>query len=134
MVGSLICFLVNWFVVKKFTFNNKALKGNRRQLRSNLTPAEATLWKFLQKSQLMRRKFRRQHSVGPYIVDFYCPQEKLVIELDGQHHFTDAGYANDAERTKYLERFGIRVIRFENDEVFRATEAVLEAIKEQFKK
>lgn len=120
--------------MKKFTNNNKALRERRTQLRNNLTPAEATLWKFLQKSQLMGRKFRRQHSVGPYIVDFYCPQEKLVIELDGQHHFTDAGYAKDAERTKYLERFGIRVIRFENEEVFRATEAVLEAIKEQFKK
>jgi very-short-patch-repair endonuclease len=88
----------------------------------------------LQKGQLMGKKFRRQHSVGPYILDFYCPSERLAIELDGAYHFTDAGYSHDEKRTKYLTQFDIRVIRFENEEIFKATEAVIEAIKREFRK
>lgn len=113
--------------------NRKSLKERRRELRNNLTPAEATLWKFLQRRQLMGKKFRRQHSVGPYILDFYCPEEKLAIELDGRYHFTTPGVVYDEQRTSYLSQQGIRVIRFENDEVFNATEAVLETIKGVFK-
>ena len=60
--------------------NRKNLKQFRKDLRNNLTPAEATLWKAIQRSQLEGRKFRRQHSVGNYILDFYCPKEKLAIE------------------------------------------------------
>jgi very-short-patch-repair endonuclease len=78
----------------------------------------------------MEKKFRRQHSVGPFILDFYCATEKLAIELDGHYHFTSDGFERDEKRTKYLEEFGIRVLRFENDEVFKATEAVLEKIKQ----
>ena len=62
--------------------NRSALKENRRTLRNNMTPAESALWKVLQKSQLDGRKFRRQHSVDGHILDFYCPSEKLAIELD----------------------------------------------------
>jgi very-short-patch-repair endonuclease len=80
------------------------------------------------------KKFRRQHSVGPYILDFYCAPEKLCIELDGDYHFTSSGYERDEKRTEYLNRFGIRVIRFENYEVFTATDAVLEKIKSEFEK
>ena len=109
--------------------NLKQLKDNRRTLRNNLTSAEATLWRFLKGNQL-GKKFRRQHSVGPYILDFYCASEKLAIELDGQDHFTDAGFVRDEIRTEYLKQFSIRVLRFENDEVFLATEAVLEKIRE----
>lgn len=72
--------------------------------------------------------------MGPYILDFYCAEEKLAIELDGNDHYTDVGYLRDVNRTKYLEGFGIRVIRFENKEVFRATETVLESIRNQFRK
>jgi very-short-patch-repair endonuclease len=111
--------------------NRNELKEKRKLLRNNLTPAEATLWKLLQKNQL-GKKFRRQHSVGPYILDFYCPSEKLAIELDGKDHYKESGYIRDAKRTEYLEQFGIRVIRFENDEVFKATDALLESIKNNF--
>ena len=111
--------------------NIKPLKEIRKDLRNNLTPAEATLWKFLRKNKL-GKKFRRQHSVGYYVLDFYCPEEKLAIELDGQHHFTSSGFAYDEERTAYLNHQGITVLRFENDEVFKATEAVLEKIKSHF--
>ena len=71
--------------------NRKYLKEIRRILRKNLTPAEALLWKALQKSQLDGKKFRRQHSVGNYILDFYCPAEKIAIELDGMPHFSIIG-------------------------------------------
>ncbi len=105
----------------------------RKQLRNNLTPAEATLWKYLQRSQLDGRKFRRQHSVGNYILDFYCPQEKLCVELDGAAHFTDQGVAYDNERTAYLNSLDIQVIRFENKWVFERLEEVLNEIKSKFK-
>ena len=112
--------------------NKKQLKEKGKARRNNLTPAEATLWKAIQQNKL-GRKFRRQHSVGNYILDFYCPSEKLVIELDGQDHFTDSGFEYDRQRTGYLNSLNIRVIRFENKEVFENLEGVLEEIRENFK-
>lgn len=112
--------------------NQNNLKEMRKQLRNNLTPAEAELWKHLQKSKLEGRKFRRQHSVGNYILDFYCPQEKLGIELDGKDHFTDNGYEADTIRTEYINSLNIKIIRFENKEVFEQLEGVLEEIKQNF--
>ena len=118
----------------KMQINNKRrLKEYRKQLRNNGTSAEATLWKSLQKRQLDGRKFRRQFSVENYILDFYCPSEKLAIELDGAHHYTSAGIKLDEERDAFLNSLGITVLRFENIEVFRALESVLEAIKNNFK-
>ena len=69
--------------------NQLILKTFRKELRSNLTPAEAKLWTYLKNKKLGGRRFRRQHSVGGYILDFYCPTEKLAIELDGQGHLHD---------------------------------------------
>jgi very-short-patch-repair endonuclease len=112
--------------------NNKYLKDLRRQNRKNLTPAEAELWKHLQGSKLDGRKFRRQHSIGNYILDFYCPQEKLGIELDGKVHFTDNAFEADTVRTEYLNSLNIKVIRFENKEVFEQLEGVLEEIRQNF--
>jgi len=112
--------------------NRNNLKDLRRQNRGNLTLAEAELWKHLQNSKLEGRKFRRQHSVGNYILDFYCPQEKLGIELDGKNHFSDNGYESDQIRTAYLNSLNIRVIRFENKEVFEQLEGVLEEIRQNF--
>ena len=108
------------------------LKENRKKLRNSLTPAEAKLWSLLKNGQIKSRKFRRQHSVGPYILDFYCPSERLCIELDGASHFTDGGYEYDSARTKYLDVLNICVIRFENKEVFENTEGVLEEIRKNF--
>lgn len=112
--------------------NQDHLKQTRKDLQNNATTAEATLWGFLQKSQLEGRKFRRQHSIGNYVVDFYCPAEKLVVELDGKAPFYQPGYESDQERTKYLHSLNIRVLRFENEEVFKATENVLDKIRAAF--
>ena len=112
--------------------NIKALKENRVLLRRSSTPAEKALWKMLQRSQLEGRKFRRQHSVDGYVLDFYCPAEKLAIEVDGAQHYTTIGLGNDQERTAFLNNLNIRVLRFENKEVFENINAVIESIKECF--
>ena len=112
--------------------NRKYLETHRKELRKNLTSAEATLWKSLQRKQLKGRKFRRQHSIVNFIVDFYCPQEKLIVELDGAIHldFTQQNY--DIERTQRLEELGFTVISFENKLVFENLPWVLEKISNQF--
>ena len=97
-----------------------------------MTPAEARMWKLLQSSQLKGRKFRRQHSVGSYILDFYCPKEKLAVELDGQVHEDPLAAEYDKQRTDFLNNAGIRVARFENHLVFERPEAVLESIATYF--
>ena len=100
----------------------------RKKLRHDLTPSEATLWKCLQRSRLDGRKFRRQHSVGPYILDFYCPSERLAVELDGDGHYHALTAIHDRRRDHYLEQKGIKVIRFENQFVFDELEYLLTAL------
>ncbi|MCB2406798.1 endonuclease domain-containing protein [Hymenobacter lucidus] len=114
-------------------YNHPHQKASRQELRNHLTEAEATLWRALQRSQLAGRKFRRQHGIGAYIVDFYCPAEKLVVELDGAGHFTVSGEANDVERTAYLNGVGLRVLRFENKLVLEQLDGVVAGIEAAFK-
>ena len=109
--------------------NLPQLKERRRQLRNSLTPAEALLWKNLQRSQVDGGKFRRQHSVGRYVVDFYCPARRLAVELDGQGHFDSTRSEYDVKRMRFLEQQGIRVLRFENRQVFESLEEVLVTIQ-----
>jgi very-short-patch-repair endonuclease len=108
------------------------LQTFRKELRANLTPAEAALWKMIQGSRLEGRKFRRQHSVGLYILDFYCPAEKLAVELDGQVHNNEQANQYDHARKLFLEFYGIKVIRFENKWVFEDSGWVLDRIKSHF--
>jgi very-short-patch-repair endonuclease len=114
---------------KRGIYNTSKSAAHRNELRKSLTPAEAVLWKCLQRSRLLGKKFRRQFSIDRYIVDFYCPECRLAIELDGQGHFAINVDSYEAERTKYLESCGIRVLRFENKVIFENLDAVLEAIK-----
>ncbi|GAB3510166.1 hypothetical protein GCM10027341_48240 [Spirosoma knui] len=79
-----------------------------------------------------RRQFRRQFSVGNYVLDFYCVSEKLCVELDGAPHFTKEGILYDEERTAFLTNLGIRVLRFENKSVFKSIEGVLNTIERYF--
>ena len=113
--------------------NNKDLIQFRKELRKSLTPAEAFLWKHLKAKQLEGRKFVKQHSIGNYIVDFYCANEKLIIELDGEVHQNATAAAYDSERTAYLNSLGYTVIRFENKMVFDFLSSVLQEIKDNFK-
>ena len=108
-------------------FNRKDQVPVRRELRNHPTAAEASLWYRLRGSQL-GVKFRRQHGIGPYIVDFYCPSVGLAIELDGDSHCSQKAAESDAVRQSYIEAQGIRVLRFLNDDVFNDIEAVLVVI------
>ena len=109
--------------------NLTSLKETRRYLRKNMTEAELVLWEVLKGKKLCGKKFRRQHSIGFYIADFYCPSVKLVIELDGQHHYTPKGIEKDIDRDKHLELMNIKVLRFENKEVLENLTQVLKTIK-----
>jgi len=102
------------------------------ELRKHLTPAEASFWTLVKNSNLEGRKFRRQHSVGRYILDFYCPSECLGIELDGQVHYNERADEYDYERKLFLFHYGIKVIRFENKLVFEEREYVANRIIENF--
>jgi very-short-patch-repair endonuclease len=113
--------------------NQKGLEKRRKELRKNLTSAEATLWKSLQRSQLQGRKFRRQHSIQNFIVDFYCASENLIIELDGGIHLDFAQQNYDFERAKILEGLGFKIIRFENKLIFESLPEVLEEMSGHFK-
>jgi very-short-patch-repair endonuclease len=97
-----------------------------RALRKNLTEAEQRLWRKLKQRQLAGVKFRRQQPIGRFIVDFVCFEKSIIVEVDGGQHGEQVSY--DAERTRWLEAQGYRVLRFWNNEVLGQTEAVLEAI------
>jgi len=102
---------------------------NAKRLRNNLTEAESLLWQVISNKQL-GVKFRRQHPISYFIADFYCHEAKLIIELDGSIHDLPEVLNNDIERQKALEKFGIRVIRFKNTELYNNLNTVLEKIKE----
>lgn len=103
-----------------------SLRDRARDLRGNPTEAEKVLWRHLRLKQLGGHRFRRQHPIGNYIVDFFCFEKGLVIEIDGGHHSERQEY--DQVRTMWLESCGYRVLRFWNNEVMRDIEAVKSAI------
>ena len=105
---------------------NKELKTNEQSLRKNMTKEEAHLW--YQCLCRAKYRFRRQYVIGNYIVDFYCHQAKLVIELDGSQHYTPEEMEYDKKRTAYLESQGLKVVRFSNLDVMRRFRDVCEAI------
>jgi very-short-patch-repair endonuclease len=100
--------------------------NNARALRKRMTDAEQLLWRNLRSRTMSGMKFRRQHCIGSFIADFACVEKKLIIEVDGGQHAENAN--QDADRTAYLNSQGWTVMRFWNNEVLQATEAVLEAI------
>ena len=112
--------------------NARRLLDRRRALRAELTPAEAALWRALKRSSLRGGKFRRQHGIGPYIVDFYCAAERLVVELDGTAHDSDRSASQDQVRERYLQSLGLTVVRLENRYVLEDPEAVLAYIGQHF--
>jgi very-short-patch-repair endonuclease len=110
-------------------FNRKELGSYRSALRKNLTSAEASLWNLLKNRQVSGCKFRRQHSIGNYIVDFCCPAKMLIIELDGNVHGEAQQIVRDEVRDDYLKKLGFTVLRFENRFVFQDPEFVIDEIK-----
>ena len=112
--------------------NDPTYREFRTNLRKNLTPSEARLWNVLKSSRLDGRKFRRQYGVGKYVLDFYCPAEKLAVELDGSGHFSVADVHYDNARRRFVEQFGIKIIRFDNVAVAKNLQWVVEIIRSNF--
>ncbi|MCE5180533.1 MAG: endonuclease domain-containing protein [Betaproteobacteria bacterium] len=112
---------------------NPTLKENSRTLRTNMTDAEQVLWHRLRRKQIQGVQFYRQKPLLTFIVDFYCPAAKLVIELDGSQHFETEHQAKDQARDAALAGLGLRVLRFDNRQVLLETEAVLEVIDRMVK-
>jgi len=112
-------------------FNKASQKSQRRSLRRNSTPAERRLWSRLRAKKLHGHKFRRQASVGQYILDFYCAELKLAIEVDGDSHYLDERQGRELKRKQFLESLGLCVLRFTNTEVHENLEGVLDAILRQ---
>lgn len=102
-------------------------KSLRKKLRNNPTPQEVILWSRLRRKQL-GYKFRRQHSIGNYIVDFYCKELQLVIELDGWQHKEEFGGKKESERTRFLKNKNLYILRFWNNDVNNSIDNVVQKI------
>lgn len=111
-------------------FNKSQYKTRRQNLRNNMTEPEKRLWQILRNKQ-MGVKFRRQHGIGYYIADFYCPELKIVIEVDGASHFLEDAKAYDKIREDFMLSLGIITIRIQNNDVMKNIENVQEYIKHQ---
>ena len=109
-------------------FNRSSEKERRRALRNSMTPAEVLLWSRLKSRQILDCKFRRQYSVGVYIIDFYSVEAKLGIEVDGDSHFHGGAAQYDRSRQDYIESFGIKIVRFNDAEVCGNIDGVLEVL------
>ncbi|MDD5110227.1 MAG: endonuclease domain-containing protein [Patescibacteria group bacterium] len=109
-------------------YNRSASKPQRRRLRKNFTDAERLLWGKLRNRQVLGMKFFRQYGVGPYILDFYTPARRLAIEIDGGQHGETTQVKYDRQRTEYLGKFTIAVIRFQNSDVMKNIDGVIEQI------
>jgi very-short-patch-repair endonuclease len=109
---------------------NKELKQFARQLRKNMTDAEKRVWARIRRKQLKGCQFYRQKNIGNYIVDFYCPAAKLVLEIDGGQRYSENGLRKDKIRDAYLTSLGFKILRFTDREVFEDSEAVIETICE----
>ena len=106
----------------------RRLKPQARRMRRNSTSAEDKLWQRLRRHQVGGLKFRRQHSLGRFVVDFYCAKANLVIEVDGPVH--DGHAERDISRQEYIEALGFRVLRFTNDQIDNSLESVVGCISE----
>ncbi|MBE9504090.1 MAG: endonuclease domain-containing protein [Proteobacteria bacterium] len=109
-------------------FNRSSEKKKRRSLRFGMPKSEILLWDKIRGRQIKGFKFRRQYSVGRYVVDFYCPKTKLAIEVDGDSHFQEGAEDYDKERQRYIESCGIRFLRFTNLDVQENMDGVLDVI------
>jgi very-short-patch-repair endonuclease len=115
-------------------FNKSSEKEKRRVHRKNMPLAETILWSKLRGKNLSGLKFRRQYSIGMFIVDFYCPELRLAVELDGESHFIEGAAERDKTRQAYIESTGITFLRFTNQDVYDRLEGVIGKIVEKIPK
>ncbi len=114
-------------------FTKTIVKEKRRHLRHNLTRAEAILWNHIKQKQISGQRFLRQFSIGNFIVDFYCPNLYLTIEVDGDTHLSDEEKEYDLFRQKKIEKLGISFLRFTNGEIYEGLDWVIESIETKVK-
>lgn len=114
------------------TLNPKQTKRLRQHLRNNMTETEVMLWSRLKGKQLLGYKVRRQYGVGNYVIDFYCPQLKLGIEVDGESHFTRKGLNHDKNRDDYISNEGIELIRVTTTDINDNLDGVVEYLARKF--
>ena len=112
-------------------YNDTHVKEKRRELRKNFTDAERKLWNQLRGKKLENLQWYRQYSVGGYILDFYCPQVYLCVELDGGQHAESDNELHDRVRTEFLRKRGIKVLRFWNNDALKNIEGVVEKIRDE---
>ena len=110
-------------------FNKRSQIVKRRILRNNVPEPELLLWSRLRNKQLLGYRFRRQFSIGRYVVDFYCPELRLVIEVDGPYHNSKDIKQYDKERNFLIKDLGIKVLRFQNIDIIKRINYVVEIIK-----
>ena len=115
-------------------YNRTDVKPKRQHLRNNMPVAEVLLWSKIRAKQLLGHKFRRQYSVNEYILDFYCPQLKLGIEIDGDSHFREGAQLYDAKRQEYIESFGIKIVRYLNTDIYDNLNGVLEVLGQEMQR
>lgn len=113
---------------RKFIFNINPLKPRRQSLREKSTQAEKILWERLRRNNL-GFKFFRQYSVEGYVMDFYCPDKRLAVEIEGSIHYLPSTQKYDKYREKYLQAFGIKFLKFTNQEIFIEIGSVISEIK-----
>jgi len=109
---------------------NKNLKKHSQDLRKNMTDAERNIWSRIRNGQLQDKQLYRQKIIGNYIVDFYCPKAKLVIEIDGGQHFSEEGREKDRIRDDYLKGLGLKVMRFSDRDAFENLDGLVQKIYE----
>ena len=117
---------------KRFNFQRQ--KETRRYLRKNETSAEKILWAKLRNRQLLRYKFRRQHGIDHYAIDFYCPEKRLAVEVDGVTHYSPAEIEYDKERENIIKTYEIKFVRVTNADVYKNLDGVLFLIAEELQK
>jgi len=112
---------------------DKKLKPFARTLRRNMTDAERLIWSKIRRKQIGDLQFYRQKNIGHYVVDFYCPKGKLIVEIDGGQHYERNGMKKDRERDRYLHNLGFAVLRFSDIDVLKNIDGVVERIHEHLK-
>jgi len=112
---------------------DRKLKPLARTLRNNMTDAEQLVWSKIRRKQIGEVQFYRQKNIGHYIVDFYCPKGKLIVELDGGQHYENEGMKKDQERDRHLQGLGLTVLRFSDLDVLKNIDGVVQRIQDHLK-
>ncbi|MBZ0200984.1 MAG: endonuclease domain-containing protein [Ignavibacteriaceae bacterium] len=115
-------------------YNKTELKEVRRYLRQNQTYCEKIIWMYLKNRKLLYKKFRRQYSIDYFVIDFYCPELKLAIEIDGEIHDLDEQKTKDKHRQEYIEAYGVKFLRLKNEEILGNPNKAFLKIENEIKK